>query len=257
MGQLAIGVRSSRVEVDAAIRAAFSSYVVEGVDAPPNYSVRIGVPDGDTHAGRALHVLYRSSIMIARSRRPSRILRALVAYLSSHLDTTSDLVTTSALAMVADGRAILAPRWLVNNLDVIQPRLERQGVMLVDTPFVDIDPATAELVVPSSPLEVDEQALAGLDQVFPPPGREAPPVGPGRYPLQGWAFVGSPEKTGPVSRATGVGEAMATVRITEGLSEAHRTLEALGSVLRVARPVAVWYTRAVEVVPQLVALAKE
>ena len=42
IGEYHIGIRSSRPAVDDAVRQLLGSHLVEGVEAPPNYSVRIG-----------------------------------------------------------------------------------------------------------------------------------------------------------------------------------------------------------------------
>jgi hypothetical protein len=164
--------------VDAAVRQLLAAYLVEGIEAPANLSVRIGGstvegedPEAEEAAvngngkrrsghGQQIHLLYRSSSLVARSREPSRILSALVSYLGAFLEEDpASLLKTSMVGMVADGHAIVAPRPLLGSLKVLQPRVERQGLRFVDTPYATIDPATGELVVPGEPLDIDEAAL--------------------------------------------------------------------------------------------------
>jgi hypothetical protein len=250
--------------VDAAIRQVLGAYLADGIEAPANLSVRIGgheaEPDAESgpkrrsERGKQLHLLYRSSGLAARSRLPSRILQALVSYLDGFAGHGSPgVLRASALALVADGSAIVVPRALLGSLEALQPRLERQGLRFVDTPFVDIDPTAAELVIEPPTLRVDEGALYSLDQQFASPGRSEPPVGTGRFPIRGWAIFGGPEETGPVSRAKAVAAVAGSVAL-DGW-EPQDVLEAFVAVFDSVPPVAIWYSRPQEAVEPLIRLA--
>jgi hypothetical protein len=260
--------------VDAAVRQLLAAYLVDGVEAPANLSVRIGATDeeGDEAAaavaangngkrrsgrGQQIHLLYRSSSLVARSREPSRVLEALVSYLGAFLEEDpASLLKTSMLGLVADGHAIVAPRPLLGSLKVLQPRVERQGLRFVDTPFATIDPATGELVVPGAPLDIDEAALHTLDVEFGGRGRgrAEPAVSPGRYAIRGWAvFSGGPDDTGPLSRAKAVAAAAGSVVMGE--RQAQDVLETLGDMFRSVPLEAFWYEKPLDAAKQLVRLA--
>jgi hypothetical protein len=264
IGDYHIGVRSSRTEVDAVVRQLLAAYLVDGIEAPANLSVRIGghgeEPEADSGGkrrsdrGKQLHLLYRSSSLAARSRLPSRILQALVCYLDGlggH--GPRGVLRTSMLALVADGHAIVVPRALLGSLEALQPRLERQGLRFIDAPYADVDPTTAELVIDSPGLTVDEAALTALDRHFGSPGRAEPPVGAGRFPIRGWAIFGGPEETGPVSRAKAVAAVAGSVAL-DGW-EAQDVLEAFVTIFDAVSPVAIWYSRPQEAVEPLIRLA--
>ena len=68
-----------------------------------------------------------------------------------------------ATAVVSDGRAVLLPAGLVDHLKVLQPRLAKVGVTLVDGPDPRIDPRTAELVVPEPTIAYDASVLDAVD----------------------------------------------------------------------------------------------
>jgi hypothetical protein len=242
------------MDVDATVRALLARYVVDGVKAPPNYSVRIGGSDAEGRGGRDLHLLYKSSTKAVRSRVPSRVLRGLVTYLASHTFTCPlDRLRTSAVALLADGDAVLAPPFLLRSLDVLQPRLERAGLRFVDAPFVQIDPAAAEVVVEPSALDVDDSILQALDGRFASSDREPPAVEPGRYPLRGWAVRVDRGLVGPVS--PGLGLARAAHHVALDGREVQDLLDTLGDLFGRITPFAIWDERPPDLVPQLLELA--
>jgi len=246
-------VRANRDDIDRALQQALAAYHVPGVEAPPNYSVRIGGEGGAARSARGLSILYQSSSLAARSRRPSRIVKALAAFLASHREEPFDLLTANVLAFVADdGHAILAPRVVANAIEQVQPRAERKGLRIVDSPLVGIDVDTGEIVVEPG-LELDGDVLARLDTDFPPSIGEPEPVAPGRYPLRGWAVFGASEAAGPVSRAVAVAGALGSI-LMDG-HEGQPVLDALATVFGRVQTRAIWYEKPAEVVAQLLEIA--
>ena len=188
-------MRANAAETDALLRRSLGAEVLEGVEAPPNYSVVLAHPDGARGPLRGLHLLYRSSRLVLRTRDPERLVHGLAAWLSSHLDEHEHLRIWSAAA-VHEGRALLVPGHVMTWLKVIQPRLNRLGVQLVDEPFALVDPATAELVVPEPVITVDAAALSAYGPAS--RGGEPPRVVPGRYPLREW-LVWDSDTSGPLT----------------------------------------------------------
>jgi hypothetical protein len=252
IGEYHIGVRSSRSEVDAAITQALRLYAVDDVEAPPNLSVRIGGyehgsandANGKRHGSgsKHLHLLYRSSSLAARSRMPSRVVWALVSYLEGFVERTegSPYLQTSALALVGDGGAILVPRAMLGSIEQLQPRVERHGLRFVDCPTAVLDPVSAELVVPRPALEVDEIALQGLDDNFGGSSRPELPIQHGHYPIRSWAFFGSADDHGPLSRAKAVAAGAGTA-IMDGL-EPQPVLDAFVNVFDSVPAESIWYS---------------
>lgn len=233
------------------MRHAFASHHVEGIEAPPNYSVLLA-PRGERRSrSSGLNMLYQSSSVAVRSRRRDRVLYGLAAHLSARVGAPADLVRTSAAAVIRGDRAILLPRQVLLSVKLFQPRLHRAGFQFVDVPFATIDMTTAELVVEPPAIEFDTEILDGLvgDSV----GAEPPRVPAGRYPIRAWAFVAGQDDPGVVSRAKGV---VATKPIVdEDALGLQGTLEALGELFRSVVPVAVNFSRPQDLIDQLRAAA--
>lgn len=229
-------------EADTVLRRALAAHVAEGIETDPNYSVVVGDgADGDSEgpdAGspRGLNLLYRSSTLVARSRVPSRIFRALVSYLGGHDAQEHDdgLVRVGFFPLVRGDRAVLAPRWVLYELESVQAHLDRAGLAIADGQWAQIDPDTAELVVSAPRVEVDEDALGALDPHEPRARRGLPPVAPGRYPVAAWGFTERHDRPAPERSAEQVALAATAVTNREVIG-APRALEGLAAVARTAR----------------------
>ncbi len=245
--------------VDDVLRAALAAHLVTDVEAPPNYSVQLG-EQSTSGAATGFHFLYRSSASVVRTRDPRRVVRGLFTHLSSHrADPGPGLLRVHGVTLVAGGTAVLAPAMLRQWPELIERRLNGQGLRFADTPWALVDPARAEVVVPEPGLEVDWSALGRLDAVVGVRGRPDPPVEPGRYPLVGWAFWVGAEVTGRLSRAQAV---MHALQLTIGAIDGdggrdvvQRALDGLASVVREIEPAAIAWNDPTELVQPLVALA--
>jgi hypothetical protein len=221
------------------VRAALREYVVEGVEAPPNFSVIIGEEqtEGDLAAG--LHFLHRNHTTIVRTRRPERVMEALFRYLAGYLPSTESdgLIRVTGVGLVKEGMAVLAPRTITTWTAKLAPRLNRSGVQYIDAPLVTVDVDRGEVVVEDPDLFIDRTALESLGRRG--SGKEPDSVKPGRYPLVGWAiFAGNEDQIGPISAAQGVVAAAPGLMRTTDLN-AEEIMEALGRVFVRTTPVAV------------------
>jgi hypothetical protein len=217
------------------VRSLFSEYVVDGIEAPPNFSLVLAA-DHDRAFGRGLNLLYRSYSNVVRSRRVSRPLLGLAAYLADFLppEPDSDLLTVEVGVLVRDGRALLVPPLTRTWTDILTPRLHRQRFQFVDARFATLDPTTAELVVPQPRLTLADEPLADL---MSEQSKEPDPVEPGRYPIEGWAFFTYDERD--VDRmSTAEGTAYAA-RYVMGHHEAASVARQLAHLLRKAHPTAI------------------
>src|SRR5712691_1824918 len=256
---LYIGVRSNTTSVDDVLRAALAAHLVDNVEAPANYSVQLGEPS-TSGAGTGFHFLYRSSASVVRTRDARRVARGLFTHLSSHrVDLGRGLLRVHGVTLVAGGTAVLAPSVLRQWPELVERRLNGQGLRFADTPWALVDAARAEVVVPEPSLEVDWSALDRLDALAGGRVRPDPPVEPGRYPLVGWAFWVAPDVTGRLSRAQAVMHAMqltiGAIDPDGGRDDLQRALDGLASVVREIEPAAVAWNNPVELVEPLVALA--
>lgn len=194
-GSWYVGVRVASNVADSALATLLARHVVEGVDAPAAYSLDVGRQGG---AGvRRLQILYRSTTALVRSRRPSRVVQALLDHLGSiggpAPPTTSPRL--DALAFVQDARVVLAPRSLRPLLDRIEPRLNLLGIRVTDAPTVTLGagPGTITVVAPAVDLPGDADViLRDLDARAGAMGRELPAVEPGDYAVAGWLAVPHP-----------------------------------------------------------------
>lgn len=199
-------MRSSPRPLHDVLRRALAAYLADDLQAPANYSLR--GPDADDGGGapRPLHLLYRSSTAIVRSRDAGPVVHGLLSHLSSLLDGPSDhILRLRVLALVSGDRAVLAPHRLILDLAKLHPWLERAGLRIVPAPHVSVDPASAELVIAPPRLEVDPSVLGDLggDQT-------AEVVEAGRYRIAGWVFdTGTPPA--PVPEELALAWALPTV----------------------------------------------
>lgn len=207
-------MRSSTIGADRLLRSAFAPWWVPGVDAPANLSLKLDLGDTSARPGGTapLHLLYRSSQSVVRSRRPRRAVGALASYLAALGAAPDGLLLSTAAAVIRGGQAVLLPRRVLARLEVVLPRLHRHGWQVVDSPTSAIDPATGALVVPP-PLAVGDEAQALLARfdASGTPDREPPSVTPGSYPVVGWVFLTRAEDADGLTRAGAVAAALRSI----------------------------------------------
>lgn len=246
---LHVGVRSTFPAVQELLQTALAAHVVDDSRTPPNYSLLIG--DGLRGRAKGFHFLYRSSNAHLRTRDARRLVRGLLAHLSSLRTSQFDgLIAAHATCLVGSRGAAIAPLSLRQLRSQIERRLNLRGVRYVDLPWIFLDPGTSEVVVPAPTLQIDAAAMASLDELV-PSRREDPPVAAGRYPLESWIFFGSSER--PLSR----GQALAAAAhdtFSGGLTPHQATLEALALVMRGIEPVTLSWAEPVQLVDPLVEL---
>jgi len=209
----------------------------------------------DTSQSKGFHFLYRGITPVVRTRDAHRLLEGLFAHLSGHAHDQRDThLRIDALALVHGDTAVLAPADMQTVMPLLERRLNANGLRLVDRPWVAIDPATGELVVPEPTLDIDRSALDGLDELVPPPRRADPPVAPGRYRIVGWGFGRGETDAGPLSTASAVVCAVDEVLNLKRVG-AQRVLDGLTDTLRGAKKVALWADDPEGLVDHLAALA--
>jgi hypothetical protein len=248
VGQWALGVRSSNLEMDEALRRVLGAHLVD-VEAPANFSVLMA--DGQT---RTFNFLYRASDSLVRTRVPGRVLRTLISHLSDFVEPSSPTVRLNATGLIVGGRAIVAPDELRAEMANIETRLNAAGMQVIDAPTLHLEPETGQVIVPEPALTVDAEALADYEREHPPPGRELAPVLPGRYPIMAWALVTGEDRVGPVGRAQGVAAAARQVANADDLG-AQQTLNVVVGALAQIPISGIWWNEYGELVGQLRALA--
>jgi hypothetical protein len=186
---LAIGTNDARA--DAAIAAAFARHLLPEPELlasePPWLAVELHARTG---AGlQRLDLLLRRDSAVARSRRPDRILRALVAHVASYGDLGRlGLAALRGTVVGRDGRVLLVPE--VDEPVRFRRDLAALGVAVADQPVALVDPSTREVVVGAPGLDPDLAACDALAPDVDAAEDEPAPLGWGRYPLAGVGVAG-------------------------------------------------------------------
>ena len=231
-----------------------AAHLVEGLEAPANYSVLLAGDDPDSK-DRAFHFVYRGFSPAVRTRDPRRLIAALLARLSGHLDTDrGDHLRLDSLALVSGDVAVLIPGEVRHVMPTIERRLNTRGLRVVDHAWTGLDPDTGEVVVSEPSLDIDVAALADFTRAVPLPRRPDPAVTPGRYRLAGWAFGLGHAHSGPITRPQAVALACPQVLNARALG-AQRALDGLVRAIRSIEPMAVWADTPADLVEPLAALA--
>lgn len=200
-GGVHIGVRADSEALGVALRSALAANVVDTVEAPANYSVRLGAAPDD------FSFLYWGGTTAVRTLDARRLLGALFRHVFAHGDPPPGILRGTGLVVEREGQVLVAPPSLRNDLARLEPLLARRGFAVLDDPWAEIDVATGELVVRELPHSV---SWAPLDAVLAarPARRRAPrEVAPGRYPVRAWAF------SEPGAAPTGLAPADAVLRL--------------------------------------------
>jgi len=248
VGDWALGVRSSNVEIDDVLQRVLAAHLV-AIDAPANFSALMA----DERA-RTFHFLYRASDALVRTRVAGRVLRTLIAHLSSFAESSSSVIRLDATAVIVDGQAIVVPKSLRAELGSIETRLNVAGMTVVDAPTLHLEPESRSVIVPEPALTVDTRALAEYERAQQSPARELAPARPGRYPIVAWALVTGPDQVGAVGRAQGVAAAAQQVANAADLG-AQQTLDAVADALRDVPVSGLWWSDSGGLVGQLRDLA--
>ena len=164
-----VGVRSHPAHVDAALRRSLPTYLVDGVEAPANYSIRREPGKGK---GTDIYALFRAQCRLLGTRSLGRALRGLLSSLSMHLEPEDERLPRIPCLAVIDGTsALLLPERFLPRLERIEARLNDLDLRLADPPYAALDPATGELILRPPALEVVEDADDSEYPSAPSPGR--------------------------------------------------------------------------------------
>jgi len=194
VGDLVLGIRTNDAEMSALLARAVRPQVERGIDAPPNLSLTFGATNGRL---RDRHFLYRSGMSVVRTSSRGRVLRGALRYLESYSSVPSDVTGMNAKLLVRDGEAVLVDGRFGMTVDVLERRLERLGLRVVDVHTPRLDPETLDIRVEAPRLEIDPDGRAEIDRRYPTAPREVE-LQKGRYPLAGvvtWGGDASDERS--------------------------------------------------------------
>ena len=245
-----VGIKHNGEYTLAMLDRVFPGQRVADRRVPDNYS--LALHDADDTGRRELHLLVRGGQSLVRSRSVERVLRGLLAYLDADLHATDpSLVHVHLGAVVRGGRAYFAPGEVITQREHAQPRLHRAGFQVPDVPFLLLDPATNELVIPEPQVVYDREALAGLDADA-RLGRELACVTPGRYPVQGWVLHTHEDVAGELTHARAVASLLPFVARRDG--DVRSAVDELVSLVDGVPVIGVHFETTQELVKQLAAV---
>jgi hypothetical protein len=143
-----------------------------GEGSPPGYSVVVGKSHRDPRSGtraRGLHILYRGTAAVVRTRDLRTLGRALLANLgAAGLSDRKDAIYLSAGAIAGSGAAAIVPSYFLSRLARLRRRAEMAGVALPGTMAVALD-ASSNRLLPLPSLETPPgmlDRLAGVDEAL-------------------------------------------------------------------------------------------
>lgn len=236
VGSYLLGVQSTTPELDRLVARILAGHLVEDVQAPPNYSVRMSSTGLSGH-----HRLLEGNRTVVRTRSLHRLLWALCGFLDSHVaERDTAAVHVDALVLVHQGRALLMPP-VLRPAVLAERDLRYEGFRVLDAPTAALDPASGELVVTPPTFALSDGAFS--EAALAPEPAEAPPtVGPGKYPIHLWVDIADTEEPTTPTRANLVAEANRGLRNRSAVGP-QAALSALAHVASHARPFAVPATR--------------
>lgn len=122
----------------------------QGEGATPRYSVVVGKRTQDPRSGtraRGLHILYRGTAAVVRTRDIRTLARSLLADLpASGLAHRNDAIYLSAGAIAGDGAAAIVPGYFLTRLARLRRRAQMARVLLPGTITVALDRSGNRLV---------------------------------------------------------------------------------------------------------------
>ena len=174
---------------------------------------------------RAFHRLEWGGCTVVRTGDPERFARALALHLGGHGTPADGLLRAEGIAAIHDGCATVLPATVRLSIARFERALRDGGVVLHDSPWVDVDPYTGEVVL--EPPRLPPARFGELVKGLPGARRLEPVAEPGRYPVVAWHFPWTVREQQPLSRADAVATVLDRLRwpLTDG-----NQLAALGTV---------------------------
>jgi hypothetical protein len=200
VGDRVIGVRTNDDEMSALLARALRPQVEAGVEAPPNLSLTFGSADGRV---RDRDFLYRSGLSVVRTSSRGRALRGALRYLESYAPGPPGMTRLNAKLLLRDGNAVLVDGRFSVTVAVLERRLQRLGLRVVDVHMPLLDPETLDIRVEAPRVEMDPEGRAEIDRRYRPAPYEVE-LQEGRYRLAGIIAWG--DETGGHSPARRIAE---------------------------------------------------
>ncbi|MGZ4734706.1 MAG: PqqD family protein [Acidimicrobiia bacterium] len=202
-GTRVASVAANNERADAVVRAVFAAQLVdtppELATEPPFFAVELH--EHESGGLQRLDLLHRGDTIVARSRRPDRVVRALAGHLASYGDLGAlGLAAVNGLVVGRGERAMV----VAHPADPLRFRraLARHGVLVADMPVALVDPSTGDVVVGAPGLDVDLSPIEAL--ALQSSGLEADPLPWGRARV---VAIGVPAPASPAAALLALGPA--------------------------------------------------
>lgn len=154
IGELYQGLRSSDAGFASALAQALRSYHQPEVEAPANFSARL------PSSGPPLATLYRGYQAVLRTGDLRRFTRGLLTHLRAVAQIPRGLVLRMS-AVLSERGAVLTPSRISIVPHLLSRSLLAEGYIVVDAPWIELDPLTWRLTIPSPALQIDLDPLEG------------------------------------------------------------------------------------------------
>lgn len=218
----------------------FPDAVVDDPAVGTDYSIALAL-DASGRGPRPIARLQHGERVVARSRSPRRMLRALAAHLAVHArEDRHDLLELHAVALIRDdGQVVLAPRDVVHKAAGNERKLADGGIGIVEGPLSLMEADGPRLVVEAP---IGAFADGALEDV-PDATDELPVPLPGRYTLAAMV-VGDVPFTPDLSSPARTALALVTLARNFAVFGGQRGLELAAELATVTPVAAVEQTRA-------------
>lgn len=230
-GARRLGIRFNDGRLLEATGAALGDRATVGDDdTPPYFSVKLNEPT--RRRKHPLHYVYLGARPVVGSRDVQRLLDGLAAHLGQHLEAPpTDVYTAPLVPVRSPAGVLLVPGDLAVMSKVVDRVLRPEGYVAADVPFVHLDLANAEVVVPTPVVHIALDAATRAEL----PSDHEERLTPGRYPVARWLVAVGAEDAGPLRHS------MAVLHATRGLRTPfpHGAQAAVDDVARATKDVPV------------------
>ena len=201
-GSHVLGLRANNPQLKELLEDLFAPRLVPDATPDRNFSVWLA-PRASDSGVRDLHRVYRAFVRTMRTRSARRALDSLWHELDVRdIRAAGEWPLFDVAAFVRDGQAHLLPGVLRRTIVDDLRRWEQGGFRLVPRPWLELDLAAGELIVPPPTFALTDEQLADRLYALDLEDRPEEPLLDGRYPIATWTTDG-----GQQSPATRVAQA--------------------------------------------------
>jgi hypothetical protein len=224
-GQYVLGVRASTRDLGALVEKAFPSRLVPEAQPPANFSLLS--PSPNDWRSRPLCFLFDGHARRLRTASRRRLLDALWHRLDGYdVRASGSSLLLASTVLIRDEKAHVIPGAARSRALMKERMWARQGLELIDRPWVPLDTRAAAVTVPPSGLAWNGQ-LAKLLHAVPEQEQDDAPRPTGTFPIATWT-VGSEDASLATRTMRGAGDLLD--RTTHGAAAVHAISQLLHDI---------------------------